>query len=150
MLSGKAKDLVIVHANLVLHKLMEKVKDVVDPELYAVAQELHLSVRVSMDFLFRPSPGLLTMMRTHQDATRDVWMEDRPIVCVHCRTGTADRKKSRYGEGHMTKIVQGVDWLLPRLRERAGHGDPNADAVVYVLWCPAHAIRQRATLPLCT
>lgn len=54
-----------------------------------------MSVRVSMDMLFRPSPGLLAKMRQHQLKTVDVWKERRPIVCVHCRTSVADGKKSR-------------------------------------------------------
>lgn len=52
-------------------------------------------MRVSMDMLFRPSPGLLAKMRQHQLKTVDVWKERRPIVCVHCRTSVADGKKSR-------------------------------------------------------
>ena len=39
---------------------------------------------------------------------------------------------TRYGEGHLSKIVQGVDWMLGRLRQRAGGVSYNAEAVVYV------------------
>lgn len=58
--------------------------------------------------------------------------------CARRRTARADpwslpgSPGRRYGEGHLTKIVQGVDWMLGRLRERAGGVSYNAEAVVYV------------------
>jgi len=98
LITGSGPQLTVVHTNLVLHKLFPALEQVTGRDVkarIAAVRSIRMSVRVAMDLLFRPSPGLIARVHTLQQEDPTVWTAEKPLLCVHCRTRVADGKRSR-------------------------------------------------------
>lgn len=59
--------------------------------------DMRLSVQVFMETLFRPRRALRQRIAKFVAATPELWRARpaKPMLCMHCRTFVADKKRSR-------------------------------------------------------